>query len=131
MPIQKYTHEHSSIHTIVCTHTHIGLRPTLKYVLTLTSTQKINAKTYSLRLMHAQLHTHSHTNTHTHTYTPTYIHSDINTLLHANLNTYKHTRAYICTNTNTCAHLCTHRYMHSKSHKNPCTYSLIYNHTHH
>ena len=37
MPIQKHTHEHSPIHTLICTCTHIGLRPTLKYALTLTS----------------------------------------------------------------------------------------------
>ena len=81
MPIQKHTHEHTPIHTLICTHTHIGLRPTLKYALTLTSTQKINAKTYSLRHMHAQLHTHihTHTSTQTHTHTHTHMHTHIHT----------------------------------------------------
>ena len=75
--------------------------------------------------------TNAHTHTHTYTCTPTYIHPHTNILLHVNLNTYKHTRVYMCTNTNTCAHIYTHKCMHSNSHKNPCKYSLIYNHIHH
>ena len=77
--------------------------------------------------MHNYIRTHTHTHAYPHR---PYIHPHVNTLLHANLNTYKNTRAYICTNTNTCAQY-THKCMHSNSHKNPCTYSLIYNHTHH
>ena len=82
MPIQKHTHEHSPIHTLICTRTHIAMRPTLKYATnprfyTKNERENLLFKVY----MHAQLHTHTHIHTYALTYTFTHAHPHTYTLI--------------------------------------------------
>ena len=105
MSIQK--HAQTLTHTYANMHTHPHRFESYTQLCTYPHFYaKMNAKTYSLRHMHAQLHKHTHMHTHTYTCIPTYTSS----YKHIASCQLKYLQAYTCIHMHKYEHMCIHTY---------------------